>query len=794
MMQFEPGSKRFVRNQRRAVSSVLAMMFLVIFSSLAAAMAVVSQGNLRTADSSLKVSRAMSAAETGLHFARRRLQSSARRFVVTEGDIDVTFADSLWSGTYSGGVEVLPPDDFVEGAPPTSLLEALFNAHDAYGDLAFAPEPGDSSLPTMDESLGTLLAQPMRLSLLPRAPYFRLKYEILADTPAIRVTSQGVDGDVRRTLQMDFAIDKKIEFAVISPSRIMIGKNVRVEGPLGSRYGWNDATDTANPDELNTANGDPLVLRSDFYFLDPALDAKLDTLYEQIALHDADGDNRLRPYHPVESVGVDAAPAILVDYDGNEYIDDFDLFLRHYDANTDGRVTYGTGNEFTVDEQLAHLIDQARPDRDGDGDVDGSDTALGYDDGFIDAYDLYAKVQGRLSFAVDRAAWEATDAHNDTYQTVVQGPIIPDIEVAPVSFEVSTDEMREITTDMLVSVHPWFEAQANDNFGDYNDGTGAWTGQVAAQISAGGTYTPASDDTWESVPFGSQGAYDYYERQIFEDMTFTNVVIPKGTNAVFKNCWFVGVVYLETNEDCDQVDWNYTGAVKQEDDGLGGFVYPLRFPDLFVEIAGTQVFDTRPESNNIRFDSCTFIGSITGDTPLQYTHWRNKVQMTGTTRFYIDSSDPEIAEQADSARILAAIASLGADVVELEKSSILLPGWSVDVGTFDNQTEKVKLKGTIIAGILDARGTVDVFGTLMMTFRPVPGEGPLFYGGQTDAFNTTIGYFGPTDGDGEGADPAAGAFGEITLRYNPDAVLPDGIPWPIRIDPDPLTYREGGSL
>ena len=58
---------------RRGVSSVLSMMFLVIFGSLAAAMAVVAQGNLRTADSSLKVSRAMSAAETGLTFAARRL-------------------------------------------------------------------------------------------------------------------------------------------------------------------------------------------------------------------------------------------------------------------------------------------------------------------------------------------------------------------------------------------------------------------------------------------------------------------------------------------------------------------------------------------------------------------------------------------------------------------------------------------------------------------------------------------------------------------------------------------------
>ena len=78
----------------------------------------------------------------------------------------------------------------------------------------------------------------------------------------MRVTSQGVDGDITRTLQMDFRIDKKIEFAVLSPNRIMIGKNVLVEGPLGTRYG------VGRTSELDTENGDPLVMRSDFYYLD----------------------------------------------------------------------------------------------------------------------------------------------------------------------------------------------------------------------------------------------------------------------------------------------------------------------------------------------------------------------------------------------------------------------------------------------------------------------------------------------------------------------------------------------
>jgi hypothetical protein len=133
----------------------------------------------------------------------------------------------------------------------------------------------------------------------------------------------------------------------------------------------------------------------------------------------------------------------------------------------------------------------------------------------------------------------------------------------------------------------------------------------------------------------------------------------------------------------------------------------------------------------------------------------------------------------------------------------MMPGWSVDVGSFTNETSsdpdatpRVDLRGLIVAGILDIRGTASVKGTLLMTFRPIAGEGPLFYDGQTDAFNTTIGYFGPEDGDGEGSDPLDpdfSGFGEILLEYDDEIVLPDGILWPILAEPIPASYREGIS-
>ena len=57
--------------------------------------------------------------------------------------------------------------------------------------------------------------------------------------------------------------------------------------------------------ELVPTNGDPIVMKSDFYYLSDTLDDLLDTLHAEIAQHDVDGDNRLRTGHPVESNGLD---------------------------------------------------------------------------------------------------------------------------------------------------------------------------------------------------------------------------------------------------------------------------------------------------------------------------------------------------------------------------------------------------------------------------------------------------------------------------------------------------------
>lgn len=815
---------------RRGVSSVLSMMFLVIFGSLGAAMAVVAQGNLRTADSAIRVSRAMSAAETGLVFATRRLSSEASRFVIRRGVIDPTLADQLWRGTYSpsepGDLVVLPPVGYEVVTPPPGVAQALLDAHHVDAG-AVDLDPGDAQLPAIDNTTGQLAVKPILIGGGTHRASFRLTYRPVEGTSRIRVVSEGRDGDVTRTLQMDFELDKRIEYAVLSPNRIMIGKNVLLEGPIGTTFGIVDG-------EINTTHGQPVVMRSDFRYLDPDLDAAIASLEQAVEQYDTDGDNRLRVNHPIEMSGLAIDPA-LVDVDGDEYVDEFDLFLARFDADGDGRVVWDPARaaaaghalaeaEFSgIDDQLARLLDLARADRNGDGDVDEDDRRLGHGDGIIDILDRPAKLRGDLRLAVTSERWETESG--GPWKRHVRGSVRPG-DKAPATFGLAEEDLRTVTTDMFADSAGWFDDQADTELLAAL-GIASWSAWDPTELDAATVADPESAaEGWvhEEVPFGSPNAYDWYRRPVIVGRTFTNLRIPTGTNALFKDCTFLGVTYLETGTSCSHQNWNFFGTVNRTGEA----------PDFVFEVAAwaqslVPPFDesllppgsppgTKALSNNLRFHDCTFLGSIAGDTPDTYTHWRNKIQVTGGTRLYNSPDDPDLVAQADGPLLAAALAAIGsADLAELRKSSMMLPGWSVDVGNFNNAqsadpdlTPRIRMTGTIVAGVFDVRGTAEIEGTLLLTFRPAAGEGPLRQpwmldadgqptepptqtNGQPHAFNTTIGYFGQNDGDGEGVLPGEDTFegfGEILLRWDPDADLPDGIPWPIQVVPLRETYRE----
>jgi hypothetical protein len=155
--------------------------------------------------------------------------------------------------------------------------------------------------------------------------------------------------------------------------------------------------------------------------------------------------------------------------------------------------------------------------------------------------------------------------------------------------------------------------------------------------------------------------------------------------------------------------------------------------------------------NNIRFHNCTFHGPVAGTDATAYTHFGNSWEFTGSTLF---------DNQAD------------------ETATIVCPNTNIEMGSFTNPNAAPStLKGVVVAGNIDIRGTSTVDGSIIVT-----GDG---------AGNTTLSYFGPSDGDTNPTALPEGGYGRLDLRYNPYRALPDGIFMPIDVVSDSNTYKEG---
>lgn len=960
---FGPNTRRRIRradakHARRGVASVLSMMFLVMFGSLAIAMAVASQGNVRTAHTHLHVMKAQGAAETGLAIAEQHLADAISRFVVEKGTVDSGFATRLWSGTTTSGdgrVEVVAaPSGRADQVQTRGIADALLNAHYADANIVRVsgyPTTADTFAPAGDVDTSVFrdedwVRTPLvaidddadRSGAMPAA--YQITYAPLASGTGVRIivtgfSSIGAGGTayhgasggyagfggagglaggrpVTRVVQQDYSIVKRPGHVILSPSRILIGKNVHVEGELGARF-----------DDVAQENGDPMTIKSDFFGLDAQLDTRLRRFFDALQNSDIDGDNRLRVNHPSEGAALpadtdtdnDGSPdGAYADITNDGYLDEFDIFVNYYDRNHDARVTLSTAltrgtiaenqsPEFTADDDLALLVDSASPDRNRNG-VSGftdsnrngrwdagetmadvrnnrnADQVLGWRDGFIDRKDNYSKVRGRLVFKVGQQAWQAA---NSGYQSQLRGPILPDRGKTAQKFSASDRDLPPIDASSFTNTQSPLKLAADGDTFERQVAVqiGVATSQLPTYIESNAdstaprfwrsdlddsvVYSRTGRHLWERMPFNSPSYVDFYYRPRYENMTFRNVQIPQGNNGLFINCKFIGVTYVRSYVDNTHTNWQNYGKMQWNDTSgrpvevtdpldksdflrytsgniIDGPANYAAFPDPPVINNQTRTGaerNTKLYSNNIRFHDCLFVGSMVSDTPASYAHVRNKMQFTGSTRFSQTNpdnpDDPTLNPDAD-------------DMEEIEKSSLMLPNYSVDVGSFNSPTDtytgdnaptgqNMQLKGTIVAGVLDARGNTSIEGTLMMTFAPTAGQGPLQENGVAVGnpanFNISLGYFGPEDGDGESLDPetlpivngrritgydldgdgiadkphdytptadelAAGAaavpfygYGRIDLKWNPDLPMPDGIMLPLSITPTRLTYKEG---
>lgn len=954
---------RTLQSHRRGIASILAMMFLVLFGSLIAAMAVSSTGNIRTANMHLHVMRALSAAETGLAVAEHRLDEASSRFVVAESEIDTSLSWALWTGDSAGiGIHnVLPPRlGYTEAGLPSGIAETLVNIHSEdtnfIAGLGYLETPEIQSAPggvdtTVYETSNWVNTPAIMIgawdvnAMNSPPPAYQIRYAPLAGGQYVRVIVEGIVYDlqrnsqpIRRTIIRDYQITKSVDQAIIANSKIMIGKNVSIEGDIGTRY-----------DEVDFNGGDPILMRSDFYGLDPDLDAKLEDFWASLAATDVDRDNRLRFGHPIEGAGM----PLDVDLDGDSvpdgafndatadgYLDEFDIFIRHYDQDGDNRVTLSTAliagtpaetagdsPEFEdIDEDLAYLMDSSTPDRNKNGvsgyedlnsnnqyepedenplDYDAfhssyPDLELGWRDGYIDLMDRYSKVSGSLVFKTTLSDWETGQG---PVGERLQGPIVPGEGDSPLEFGADESKLPDIDASSFVDTETalmssadgdTFWRQVADQLGVAEGSLSTWVISNNSPDPSDPQFIPVYGDAnfdglpdnsaeaySEKTPFNSPNYSDIYWRPVFTNMVFRNVQIPMGLNGLFNNCTFVGVTYVRSNTDNTHPLWQeyginildaagnvipkYFRTVYGDDAGEDAANSPPMLPStaippnefiLMVDsgsspidkgdvpaseigsfgagyntlpeplvVNGLRYIDTKELSNNIRFHDTLFVGSIVSDTPINYTQLRNKIQFTGATRFTTihpdEPSNPFL--NPDSG-----------DMDDIETSSMMLPNYSVDLGTFNSPPEQdVQLNGAIIAGVLDARGNTEINGALLLTFDPEYGEAPLMdiTGapiGNPAGFNTTLGYFGEEDGDIESIDPSLlpivggvaivgydttgdgladvsydqpqppgsttvpfNGYGKIRVRFDPNMRLPSGLMLPLSMPPVAGSYQEG---
>ncbi len=756
-------------NRQRGVISVLAVLFLAIFASLATAMAMVAQANLDSADTHRQASRALAAAETGMRFAQHRINDLAATLSTEKGTVDEEVADTMWADLgwrlfSEVGVEGQFLDDPTVTYDAEGAIQRVELGRIRLGDDQASPtfRVTYEQHPLDGEDYGSAYYQ--------RPPYnvgggdnqYTVDGEpVSADNPVasfwLRLEVAGVDGDVQRTAQMDVRIEKRVRFAMLSRNRIMLGRNVIIKGPVGSAY-----TDTS------VLHGHPIQMRDNFHGLNPTLDGYLNDLVDYLAVNDVNGDNRIAISDTRESGAL--ADAADLDRNGDGFVDPYDMFLLHYDANEDGTLTE---SEFTsggtlVDRQLWELLNEAKYPPGTQFDWAGKLVKLpgqGWQDAsadlsVVDNNDDYAKIHGSVKLKASESMWE-NGAADGAYQDYYKGVIEPDAFEDATTFNADESTLTQLSPDDFdVST---YRAMAVESFADQ---AASPTANDPAQPTG---YQPPSASSMESVPYDSPYPYDYYARPVYENMVFENVKIPKGTNALFKNCKFVGVTFVETETDTTHKNFNYAGM----QDATGA----LKYLNIEAEVNGEAVTDTKAISNNLRFHDCTFEGGVVTDVPQEFSHVRNKLQFTGETRFVVNDSPNLSAEQKALFR----------------KSTILAPQYSVDVGTFTDPTsasEVTQLDGTIVAGVLDVRGQAEINGAIISTYEPVAGQGPLAEGGNPASFNTTLGYFESSAGDSE-AELPDGGFGKIIVRYDPTRPMPDGIPGPITITGEIDTYYEG---
>ena len=258
---------------------------------------------------------------------------------------------------------------------------------------------------------------------------------------------------------------------------------------------------------------------------------------------------------------------------------------------------------------------------------------------------------------------------SDTYGPVDDDGYLLDLDLNPIYDEdgnrifkdydlryySSDDHIKGYHEDILYDV-PFNSDMPGMQPGDYDTSDyKAMCSEIGAHASTTTEYFPHAEGDYAS-PRPSGGSYTY-NRRVYENQTFSNVRVPQGKHALFRNCTFEDVLFVETRESYQ----NYNST-----------------------------------TNNIRFEDCNFNGVIVTDVPSSTNHsswWRrNALTFTGVSVFNNTSS--------------------------IQEATVLAPNFNVNIGSTAQvgDTSNSIIKGAVVGGIVDVYGDATIHGTIISMY------------------------------------------------------------------------------
>ena len=727
--------------RRRGAVAVVAMLYMLLLTTLALAMYSVANVNVQTAENFSDITRAHAAAESTLRLIDTRFQA-INRPKSDKGIVTATVANTLWPA-FRDAVK--------------ADLEAIRGYGGTFVKVTYSA--GGDRLTAKNLWLDSTSGAVCDVEIRQLSPADGVRFDgTPIDQRSIRVTCTGRYFRAVRSVSMDFLMDKKSKFGVVGKVPIQLGRNTILDGSVGMS---------------TAAKYPPIYVLSDFTHFHAGLKAKIDLFNTHLeGVGSVDGkviknhngyDNRIS-INNVDEYKL-ATAAGFSDRNGDAYIDEYDLFFETFDTNNDKVITKA---EFTnsatgklYDEQLFVTIDRLSPpllDEDknrngvfdpGELDINGDakpqyeDRRPGYDDGQIDMRDPYAKIKGQVTLATTVDAWNANLASSgrDVYD-MIRGPIAGIDPTEPsVKFGATTQEVFDLSPANFEQTALLYKAKAGTTA--TATVTTLYEGKlITPSLANGGTVT-------ERTPYGSTSWQATYARPKFVGVTFRNCTIKVGTNALFDNCRFEGVTFVDMTRNIVKVGTTTITTNKDEAMAWSKRMKSGTFANTTALTSGNSWGFA--EGNNIRFNDCTFEGPLVGPYATAYSHFTNSWEFTGAT-YFNNKIDPS--------------------------ATLVAPQTNIEMGSFTNPAAAPStLIGVVVAGNIDIRGSTFIDGSLIVT-----GDG---------AGNTTLAYFGNNDGETNPTAMPEGGYGKLYIRYNPFRAMPDGIMIPIDMDPMSDTYREG---